>query len=96
MRNETGTAALIFFTGKTDVLLVLLRSVLAFPSGWLLVGEADVDLLVSLSGSLGLVILVGRGEDAEGHGDTSFKVQVDDLLRARESSQQPFVASTKG
>jgi hypothetical protein len=33
-RLETGTAAMVFFTGKTDLsLVVLVRRVLAFPSG---------------------------------------------------------------
>lgn len=37
LRVETGTAAIVFFTGKTDsFLVVLVRRVLAFPSGWLL------------------------------------------------------------
>lgn len=97
LRLETGTAAKIFFTGKTDVfLVVLVRRVLAFPSGWLLVGEIDVNLLMRLGGRLGLAVLVRRGKDAEGHGDAGFKVQIGDFCLARESSQQPFVTSTKG
>lgn len=32
-----------------------------------------------LDTGLGLTVLVGRGEDAEGHGDAGFKVQVDDF-----------------
>lgn len=53
LRLETGTAAKIFFTGKTDFfLVVLVRRVLAFPSGWLLVGEIDINLLVSLGSCL--------------------------------------------
>lgn len=97
LRLETGTAAKIFFTGKTDFFLVdLVRRVLAFPSGWLLVGEIDVNLLVSLGGCLRLAVPIGGGKDAEGHGDTSFKVQIGDFCLARESSQQPSVTSTKG
>ncbi len=97
LRLETGTAAKIFFTGKTDLFLVdLVRRVLAFPSGWLLGGEIDINLLVSLGGRLRLAVPVRRGKDAEGHGDTGFKVQIGDFCLARESSQQPSVASTKG
>lgn len=82
LRNETGTAAMFFFTRKTDLLLVVLvRRVLAFPSGCLLLRKVDVDLLVSLGGGLGLAVLIGRGEDAKGHRYAGFKVQVDDFCK---------------
>lgn len=82
LRNETGTAAMFFFTCKTDLLLVVLvRRVLAFPSGCLLLRKVDVDLLVSLGGGLGLAVLIGRGEDAKGHRYAGFKVQVDDFCK---------------
>ena len=83
-RLETGTAATVFFTGKTDLsLVVLVRRVLAFPYGWLLGREIDINLLVSLGGRLRLAIPVRRGEDAKRHGDAGFKVQVGDLNGAR-------------
>ena len=52
------------------------RRVLTFPSGgWL--AELDVDLLVGRLGlGLGRGLAVGRGEDAEGHGDSGFKIQL--------------------
>lgn len=92
LRLETGTAAKIFFTGKTDFfLVVLVRRVLAFPSGWLFARKVDVNLLVSLlGGRLRLAVPVRRGKDAEGHGDTGFKVQIGDFCLARESSHTTF------
>lgn len=58
---ETGTAVTLFFTRETDLFfteVVLstrreidvggVRRVLTFPSGWLLVGEFDVNLFVGL------------------------------------------------
>lgn len=87
LRLETGTAAKIFFTGKTDFfLVVLVRRVLAFPSGWLLARKVDINLLMSLGGRLRLAVPVCRGKDAEGHGDAGFKVQIGDFCLARESS----------
>lgn len=87
---ETGTAVLILFTRDTDLFLGVAvlatkrglcgegRRVLTFPSGVL--GKADLELLGSLDlgACLGLTVLVGRGEDAEGNGDAGLKVQVDD------------------
>lgn len=54
------------------------RSVLSFRSGLGLLGLLGFELLVSLGG-LGLALLVGGGEDAEGDGDASLKVQIGDL-----------------
>lgn len=60
------------------------RRVLTFPSGFLgFGGKFNLKLFVNF-GSLGLSrslggFLVGAGEDAEGHGNAGFKVQVDDL-----------------
>lgn len=57
-----------------------------------LVREFELNLFVGVGGlllllwiRLGLVfrVLVGPGEDAEGHGNSGFKVQVDDLISAR-------------
>lgn len=80
---ETGTAVTFFLTRDTDLFFgvaVLARRVLTFPSGRLLLGEIDFELLLSLNLlSLGVVVPVGRGEDAEGDGDASLKVQVDDF-----------------
>ncbi|KAI1307538.1 hypothetical protein F5Y03DRAFT_122954 [Xylaria venustula] len=64
------------------------RRVLTFPSGFLgFGGKFDLKLFVDLGG-LGLSrslggFLVGTGEDAEGHGNAGFKVQVGDLIGAR-------------
>lgn len=59
---------------------------LTFPSGFLRFGgKCDRKLFVGLSDlSFGLGgFLIGAREDAEGHGDAGFKVQVDDLNGAR-------------
>jgi hypothetical protein len=53
-----------------------------FPSGWLLGGELDVNLLVGGGGGglrLRFAVPIGGWEDAEGHGDAGFKVQVGDF-----------------
>jgi hypothetical protein len=93
---ETGTAVTLFLTGDADLFFAVAalstrrircggggeRRVLTFPSGWLLWGEVDIKLLVSLGvGCLlvGLGVPVGRGEDAERDGDAGFKVQCDDF-----------------
>ncbi len=60
---ETGTAVTLFFTCDADLFFAVavlttvweidvggVRRVLTFPSGWLLGGKLDVDLLVSLLG----------------------------------------------
>ena len=79
-RLETGTAATVFFTGKTDLsLVVLVRRVLAFPSGGLFSGKIDINRFVSLRACLRLAVPICRGKDAEGHGDAGFKVQIDDF-----------------
>ena len=91
---ETGTAVTFFFTRDTDLFFAVAvlstrgkfsgggeRRVLTFPSGWLLVGEVDLELLVGLDACLRGGLPVGGGEDAEGDGDSGFKVQVDDLYR---------------
>lgn len=69
------------------------RSVLSFRSGLGLLGLLDLELLVSLGG-LGLALLVGGGEDAEGDGDASLKVQIGDLSGAERTIllQRPSVA----
>jgi hypothetical protein len=58
---------------------------LTFPSGFLgCDGKFDLKLFVSLGDGFGLGgFLVGSREDAEGHGDAGFKVQVGDLNNAR-------------
>lgn len=62
------------------------RRVMTFPSGFLRFGgKFDLKLFVGL-GDLGLSLsgfLVGTREDAKGHGDAGFKVQVDDRIGAR-------------
>lgn len=66
------------------------RRVLTFPSGllWLL-RKLDLKLLMSFGDCLGLglclALLVGGGEDAEGDGDTSFKIQIGGLEGAERS-----------
>lgn len=92
---ETGTAVTFFFTRESNLFFAVtvlaarrklsgggVRRVLTFPSGCLVAGKLDLELLVSL----GLDLLfggvpVGGGENAEGDGDTGFKVQVDDFCR---------------
>lgn len=81
---ETGTAAGVFFAGNADLLLGSVGVVLAFPSGVLLLRrKVDVNLLVSLGLCLGLAVLVRRREDAKGHGDAGFKVQIDDCFKRK-------------
>lgn len=83
---ETGTAARVFFASNADLLfgVAVLRRVLAFPSGVLLLRrKVDVNLLVSLGLRLGLAVLVRRREDAKGHGDAGFKVQIDDCFKRK-------------
>lgn len=65
------------------------RRVMTFPSG-LLFGKLDLKLFVGFGLGLGFAVLVGRGEDAERDGDAGFKVQIDGLRRARESSHTTF------
>jgi hypothetical protein len=72
---------------------------LTFPSGRLLLGEIDFELLLGLDllSNLGVVFPVGRGKDAEGNGDASLKVQVDDFCwRERIFSTTFRVDNTKG
>jgi hypothetical protein len=89
---ETGTAVTFFFARDADLFFGVAmlatgrdlsgerRRVLTFPSGRLLLGEVDFELLLSLDlGSLGVAVPVGGGEDAEGNGDAGLKVQVDDF-----------------
>lgn len=96
---DTGTAVTFFFTRDTDLFFTVAllssrrqlgrggdRRVLTFPSGFLgFGGKFDLKLFVGL-GDLGLSLggfLVGAREDAEGHGNAGFKVQVGDLNGAR-------------
>lgn len=64
------------------------RDLTTFPPG-LVVGEVEVELLVGSSAGAGLarlllvVVAIRRGEDAEGDGDSRFKIQVDCLVWAR-------------
>lgn len=105
MDFDTGTVVTFFFTRETDLFFVeavLLstgrkmgrgvntRRVLTLPSGFL--GESDLKLFVSyLSLRLGLGLLfVGGREDAKGHGNAGFKVQVGDLFGARIVSSSTF------
>ena len=91
---DTRTAVTFLFTSDADlffpVRVVVVgglvdnvrRRVLTFPSGpFVVLGELNTELLVSLGGNLGglAVLLVGRREDAKGHGNSGFKIQVDDL-----------------
>ena len=88
---ETGTAVTIFFTRETDLFFAVAvlaarrdlsseRRVLTFPSGRLLGGKIDFELLVVLDlGGLGVFVPVCRGEDAEGDGDAGLKVQGGDF-----------------
>ena len=59
------------------------RRVLTFPSGLLLSRKFDLYLFAGLGLCLdslcGFVVFIRRGEDAEWHGNSGFKVQVDDL-----------------
>jgi hypothetical protein len=96
---DTGTAVTFFFTCNTDLFFTVAlltsrgqlssggdRRVLTFPSGFLgFDGKFDLKLFVSLGGGFGLGggFLVGTREDAEGHGNAGFKVQVGDLYNAR-------------
>lgn len=100
---DTGTAAIVFFTGEVHFFLARLvkcRRVLSFPSG---LGGDERDLLVGGAGcggcvGLGLRLAVCRWEDAEGDGDTSFKVQVCDLWVSRRSQifqNRPFANERK-
>jgi len=96
---DTGTAVIVFFTGVVYLFLsnlVKTRRVLTFPSG---LRGGKLDLLVGGGcggGSdvcLGIRLAVGRWEDAEGDGDTSFKVQVGDLWVSRRTKtfrNRPF------
>lgn len=61
------------------------RVLATFPPG-LVVGELELQLLVGFGGGAALVLLVvtvGRRKDAEGNGDSCFKIQVDCLGCAR-------------
>lgn len=107
---ETGTAVTFFFTRDTDLFFGVAvlatrrdlsgerRRVLTFPSGRLLLREVDFELLLGLDLlSLVVVVPVGRREDAEGNGDASLKVQVDDFCwRERIFSTTFRVDNTKG
>lgn len=89
---ETGTAVTLFFTCCADLFFAVavlstggeinvggVRRVLTFPSGRLLAGELDINLFVGLGGGLRLAVPICRWEDAEGHGDSGFKVQIADF-----------------
>lgn len=92
---DTRTAVTFLFTSDADLFFLVRvvvvirlvdnvgRRVLTFPSGpFVVLRELNAELLVGLgSGNLrGLVVfLVGRREDAKGHGNSGFKIQVDDL-----------------
>lgn len=88
---DTGTAVTLFFTCNTDLFSVLstgreisvggVRRVLTFPSGRLLAGELDINLFVRLGRRLRLAVPICRWEDAEGHGDSGFKVQIAGFCR---------------
>jgi hypothetical protein len=83
--RDTDLFFAVFLAGRTfSVDGERRRRVLTFPSGWLLGGEFDLKLFVSGGGGGGglrlrfAVPICGR-EDAEGHGDAGFKVQVGDF-----------------
>jgi hypothetical protein len=93
---ETGTAATFFFTCNKNLFLAVTvlctgrnlssvgseRRVSLFPSGWLLLGKFDVNLLVSGGcggGGLCFAVPISGREDAEGNGDSGLKVQIDDF-----------------
>lgn len=92
---ETGTAVALLITRNTDLFLAVAvssarkissgrdRRVLTFPSGCLLGRKLDAKFFVGgsqlLAASLSVAVPVGRREDAERDGNTSFKVQIDDL-----------------
>jgi hypothetical protein len=94
---ETGTAAMFFFTCNKNLFLAVTvvctgrnlssvgseRRVSLFPSGWLLLGKFDVNLLVSGccggGGGLCFAVPISGREDAEGNGDSGLKVQIDDF-----------------
>lgn len=78
------------------------RRVITFPSGLLrLLGKFDLKLLVGLGDCLGLglclclALLVGGGKDAEGDGDTGFKIQIGDLEGATRRIFSAFPYETK-
>lgn len=89
----TGTAVTFFFTRNTDLFFAVPffagrnlfggdgdRRVLTFPSGLWLLGF-DLNLFVGFGDGLGVgfAFPICRGEDAEGDGDASLKVQVCDF-----------------
>jgi hypothetical protein len=103
---DTGTAVLLLVTCGTGFLAVRLsllrgrrgrRVVLVFAAG-LLRGELDLNLRVGVGlGVVGLLrlglsrlLFVRRGEDAEGHGEAGFKIQVGDLSCAGVFSSTTF------
>lgn len=60
------------------------RDLTTFPPGPVVRGKADLNLLVGgRDRVLRLGVTVGGGEDAEGDGDSCFKIQVDCLVWAR-------------
>lgn len=96
---ETGTAVTFFFTRNTDLFFAVAvlsarrkfgggreRRVLTFPSGWLLLGEFDLNLFGGCGCSrlsLGIGVPICRWEDAERDGDAGLKVQVGDFCWRR-------------
>jgi hypothetical protein len=99
---DTGTVVTFFYTDLFFGVALLTargqlsssgeRRVLTFPSGFFRFGgKFDLKLFVSLGGGYGLDFFVCAREDAEGHGDAGFKVQVGDLTTQESSSRQPFV-----
>lgn len=102
---DPGTAVALLLASHADLVfrvaleLLLLRAgrrEVAFPSGVVVVvGERDRDLGVGAgsAGVVSLLVLVRRGEDAEGNRDAGLKVQIGGLAGRKEgsSSPRPFV-----
>jgi hypothetical protein len=88
----TGTVVMLLLSGDTVFFLAadrsvcgvgLIRRVLILPSG--LLGQLELELLVCFGSGFRLCVLVGGRENADGHGDAGFKVQIDGLEGADKS-----------